>query len=56
VLRDKPDSKGKVVDTLRFEETVIVIGESDNKQWQQVRFEVKGLEGWVQTGNLKRAQ
>ncbi len=56
VLRDKPDSKGKVVDTLRFEETVIVIGESDNKQWQQVRFEAKGVEGWVQAGNLKRAQ
>jgi uncharacterized protein YgiM (DUF1202 family) len=56
VLRDKPDKNGKVLDKLRFDETVSVIGESDNKQWQQVRFEAKGVEGWVQAGNVKRAQ
>jgi uncharacterized protein YgiM (DUF1202 family) len=56
VLRDKPDSSGKVLDKLRFEETVTVIGESDNKRWQQVRFEEKGIEGWIQAGNVKRAQ
>jgi uncharacterized protein YgiM (DUF1202 family) len=56
ILRDKPDSNGKVLDKLRFEDTVTVIGESDNKQWQQVRFESKGIEGWIQAGNVKRAQ
>jgi uncharacterized protein YgiM (DUF1202 family) len=56
ILRDKPDSSGKVLDKLRFEDTVTVIGESDNKQWQQVRFESKGIEGWIQAGNVKRAQ
>lgn len=56
ILRDKPDSNGKVVDKLRFDDTVTVIGESENKQWQQVRFEAKGIEGWVRAGNVKRAQ
>ena len=56
ILRDKPDSNGKVVDKLRFDDTVTVIGESENKQWQQVRFEAKGIEGWVRAGNIKRAQ
>jgi uncharacterized protein YgiM (DUF1202 family) len=56
VMRDKPDKGGKVIDTLKFDETVVVMGESDNKQWQQIRFEAKGVEGWVQTGNVKRAQ
>jgi uncharacterized protein YgiM (DUF1202 family) len=56
ILRDKPDSSGKVLDKLRFNDTVTVIGESDNKQWQQVRFESKGIEGWLQAGNIKRAQ
>jgi uncharacterized protein YgiM (DUF1202 family) len=56
VLRDKPDSSGKVLEKLRFEETVTVIGESDNKRWQQVRFEAKGVEGWIQAGNVKRVQ
>ncbi len=56
ILRDKPDANGKVVDKLRFDDTVTVIGESENKQWQQIRFEAKGLEGWVRAGNIKRAQ
>jgi uncharacterized protein YgiM (DUF1202 family) len=56
ILRDKPDSKGKVVDKLRFDDTVTVIGESDNKQWQQIRFESKGVEGWIRAGNVKRVQ
>jgi uncharacterized protein YgiM (DUF1202 family) len=56
ILRDKPDSSGKVVDKLRFDDTVTVLGESENKQWQQVRFEAKGVEGWVRAGNIKRAQ
>jgi uncharacterized protein YgiM (DUF1202 family) len=56
ILRDKPDSSGKVLDKLRFDDTVTVVGESDNKQWQQVRFESKGIEGWIQVGNVKRAQ
>jgi uncharacterized protein YgiM (DUF1202 family) len=56
ILRDKPDANGKVVDKLRFDDTVTVIGESENKQWQQIRFEAKGIEGWVRAGNVKRAQ
>jgi uncharacterized protein YgiM (DUF1202 family) len=56
ILRDKPDASGKVVDKLRFDDTVTVIGESEDRQWQQVRFEAKGLEGWIRAGNIKRAQ
>jgi uncharacterized protein YgiM (DUF1202 family) len=56
ILRSKPDANSKVVDQLRFDDTVVVVGESDDKQWQQVRFESKGVEGWVRAGNVKRAQ
>jgi Bacterial SH3 domain len=56
ILRDKPNSSAKALDKLRFDDTVVVIGTSEDKQWQQVRFEVKGIEGWVRAGNLKRAQ
>lgn len=56
ILRETPDTQGKVVDKLAFEETVIVTGESEDKQWQQVRSDAKGIEGWVRAGNLKRAQ
>lgn len=56
ILRSKPDANSTVVDKLKFDDTVLVIGESDNKQWQQVRFESKGVEGWIGVGNVKRAQ
>lgn len=56
ILRDKPTASAKVLDKLHFDDTVIVVGESEDRQWQQVRFEVKGIEGWVRAGNVKRAQ
>ncbi|WP_404788616.1 SH3 domain-containing protein [Altericista sp. CCNU0014] len=56
ILRSKPDASSTVVDKLQFNDTVVVVGESDDKQWQQVRFESKGVEGWVRAGNIKRAQ
>jgi uncharacterized protein YgiM (DUF1202 family) len=55
-LRDAPATSGKVLDTLQFDETVTVTGTSDDSQWERVRVESKGLEGWVSKGNIKRAQ
>jgi uncharacterized protein YgiM (DUF1202 family) len=56
MLRDTPAASSKVVDKLSFDETVVVTGTSDDKQWEHVRVESKGIEGWVGKGNLKRAQ
>lgn len=56
MLRDTPASSGKVVDKLSFDETVVVVGNSDDGKWEHVRVEAKGIEGWVGKGNLKRAQ
>jgi Bacterial SH3 domain len=56
VLRDAPAPSGKVIDTLQFDNTVTVTGISDDGQWEQIRVESKGIEGWVGKGNLKRAQ
>jgi Bacterial SH3 domain len=56
ILRDSPATSGKVVDKLQFDETVVVTGTSDDKQWERIRVESKGIEGWVGKGNLKRAQ
>jgi uncharacterized protein YgiM (DUF1202 family) len=55
-LREGPAASSKVVATLKFEDTVVVTGKSDDGQWQQVRVESKGIEGWISNGNLKRAQ
>jgi uncharacterized protein YgiM (DUF1202 family) len=56
VLRDSPAASGKVVDKLQFQDTVVVNGKSDDKKWEKIRVESKGIEGWIAVGNLKRAQ
>jgi Bacterial SH3 domain len=56
VLRDSPANSGKLVDKLQFQDTVIVTGKSKDGQWEQVRVESKGINGWIAAGNLKRAQ
>ncbi len=55
-LREGPAASSKVIDKLKFEDTVVVTGKSDDGQWQQVRVETKGIQGWISNGNLKRAQ
>jgi Bacterial SH3 domain len=56
VIRDSPATSGKAVEKLRFDDTAVVIGFSDDGQWERIRVEPKGIEGWVGKGNLKRAQ
>jgi hypothetical protein len=56
IVRDTPDAASKAMDKLKFDDTVVVIGQSEDNQWQHVRVEFKGIEGWVRAGNLKRAQ
>ncbi|HEY9825157.1 MAG TPA: SH3 domain-containing protein [Stenomitos sp.] len=56
IVRDTPDSSSKVIDKLKFDDTVVVMGKSDDSQWEHVRVEFANTEGWVRVGNLKRAQ
>lgn len=56
IVRDTPDSTSKVLNTLKFDDTVVVMGKSDDGQWDRVRVEFANMEGWVRVGNLKRAQ
>lgn len=55
-VRENPQSSAKVVATLDIDETVMVLGKSDDGQWQHVRSEGRGVTGWVSMGNVKTAQ
>ena len=55
VVREGPQSSAKVVATLDLDETVMVLGKSDDGQWQQIRSESRGIGGWVSMGNVKTA-
>jgi Bacterial SH3 domain len=56
VMRENPQTSAKALATLDLDETVMVVGKSDDGQWQQVRSERRGLSGWVAVGNVKTAQ
>jgi hypothetical protein len=56
VVREKPQSSAKALATLDLDETVMVVGKSDDGQWQEVRSEGRGVSGWVAVGNVKTVQ
>ncbi|MGB8699750.1 MAG: SH3 domain-containing protein [Thermosynechococcaceae cyanobacterium] len=56
MVRDTPQSTGKVLDKVQFDHTVIVLGKSEDGVWENISDEAKGIQGWVAAGNLKRAQ
>jgi Bacterial SH3 domain len=55
VMRADPQSSAKAVATLDMNETVVVLGKSDDGQWQHIRSEGRGVTGWVSMGNVKTA-
>jgi hypothetical protein len=55
ILRKEPDSTAEAIDTLEPETTVRVLEKSLDEQWERLRVEETGEEGWVAIGNTQRA-
>lgn len=53
ILRDTPTLDANQVGGVGYEQTVTVLADSQDKQWQQIRLE-SGQEGWVKAGNTQR--
>jgi hypothetical protein len=53
-LRDEPSNNGGKVGSVGFREKVMVLKESPDKQWVQVRNSDSTQEGWLKTGNVER--
>ena len=53
-LRSKPDSDSEAVGSLDYNQEIVVLAESDDKNWQRVRLEDSGKEGWVKAGNTEQ--
>jgi hypothetical protein len=54
ILRDSPNVDAKRIGGVGYEEEVIVLEESDNKQWQRVRVpDDEDRTGWVKGGNTE---
>ena len=53
-LRAEPSIDANKVGGISYNQRVIVLKESDDKNWQQVRVEDGSQEGWVKAGNIER--
>ncbi len=56
ILRDQPDEDAGQLGGIGFEEEVIVLKESENGKWQQVRIPDSDRQGWVKGGNVDKVE
>ncbi len=57
ILRDSPSVEANRIGGVAYQEEVIVLGESENKQWQRVRVaQDNDRTGWVKGGNTEKIQ
>ena len=51
ILRDRPSYDAVRIGGIAYNGRVIILGESSDKVWQQVRLEYSSQEGWIKGGN-----
>ena len=55
-LRGGPNTEAERVGGLEYNQQVIILEESADKNWQKVRLADGELEGWIKAGNIERIQ
>ncbi|TAF07935.1 MAG: SH3 domain-containing protein [Nostocales cyanobacterium] len=55
-MRDQPTLDAQSVGGVGGNQKVIILEESQDKNWQKVRIEGSDQEGWVKAGNTKRVE
>lgn len=55
-LRSEPDLDAERVGGAGYNEQVVVLGESTDKNWQRIRLENGEQEGWIKAGNTQRVE
>lgn len=56
ILRDSPGNNSNRIGGVGYNQQVIVLEESEDKNWQRVRVVATGGVGWVKAGNMDRVQ
>ncbi|MCG8367831.1 MAG: SH3 domain-containing protein [Pseudanabaenales cyanobacterium] len=54
VLREGPGRDFPQLGGVEYNEQIIVLGESEDKQWLRIRLPVSGQRGWVKAGNTEK--
>lgn len=57
ILRDSPSTEANRIGGIAYNEKVVVLGESEDKQWQKVRVsQDSDRTGWVKGGNTEKVE
>lgn len=54
VLRQGPSTETTRIGGIDYNEPVIILSESNDGEWQNVRLPGSGVEGWIKAGNIER--
>lgn len=54
ILRDSPNRDANRIGGVGYQERVVVLEETADKEWQKVRVEPGDRDGWVKGGNTER--
>jgi hypothetical protein len=55
-VRSDPSVDAERIGGVDYQENIIVLEESSDQQWQRIRSEATGIEGWIKAGNIERAE
>ncbi len=53
-LRAEPSTNAERIGGVDFNDEILILEESEDKQWQRVRVGESDREGWVKAGNIER--
>lgn len=55
-VRSEPSLEAERIGSVDYNQTIIVLEESQDKKWERIRLEDDELEGWVKSGNTERVK
>jgi hypothetical protein len=55
-MRDQPSPDANSIGGVAANQKVIILEESQDKNWQKIRIEGTDQEGWVKAGNTKKVE
>lgn len=55
-LRSGPNLDAERTGSAAYNQLIVVLGESSDKNWQRVRLENGEQEGWIKAGNIQKEQ
>lgn len=56
ILRAEPNAEAERIGGVAYNQNIIILEESGDKQWQKIRFPGTQTTGWVKAGNIEKIE